>query len=140
MHRNQISIMKHDFKDVYLKEKGEGAGKIWKKETLFEKSKNLIPYEVSVNNFSELNEIVWFGGPNNVKPSTINIAIHAKRIMLADLKYPIIISAEGRVMDGMHRLCKAWIEKKEKILAVKFDITPEPDFKIDIDEADFLDT
>lgn len=45
----------------------------------------------------------------------------------ADLSYPIILSAEGTVMDGFHRLHKAWMLGLQEIQAVRFPVTPEPD-------------
>lgn len=47
----------------------------------------------------------------------------------ADLKYPIILSASGRVMDGMHRVCKALLQGWDTIKGVQFEEDPEPDFK-----------
>ncbi len=46
----------------------------------------------------------------------------------ADLSYPIIIDPEGRVMDGMHRVCKAVQEGKDTVPAVRFATLPEPDY------------
>ncbi|ENW08290.1 hypothetical protein F934_00465 [Acinetobacter beijerinckii ANC 3835] len=53
----------------------------------------------------------------------------------ADLSYPIILCAQGRVMDGMHRVAKASLLKQTEILAVHFEQTPEPDF-INVSEDD----
>jgi hypothetical protein len=50
-------------------------------------------------------------------------------IQEVDLSYPIILCSEGRVMDGMHRVAKALYERKEKIIAVQFRETPEPDYE-----------
>jgi hypothetical protein len=49
-----------------------------------------------------------------------------------DLRYPVILSADGRVMDGMHRVAKAYVEGRESVVAVRFGETPEPDY-IDAD-------
>jgi len=49
-----------------------------------------------------------------------------------DLRYPVILSADGRVMDGMHRVAKAYVEGRESVVAVRFGETPEPDY-IDVD-------
>ena len=46
----------------------------------------------------------------------------------ADLRYPIILSADGRVMDGMHRVAKAYLEGRETIQAVQFEVDPRPDY------------
>ena len=45
-----------------------------------------------------------------------------------DLAHPIILDARGRVMDGMHRVCRALREGRETIDAVRFDQDPEPDY------------
>jgi hypothetical protein len=54
---------------------------------------------------------------------------HAIALQETDLAYPIILSADGRVMDGMHRVVKALMEGRETIAAVQFDVQPEPDFR-----------
>ena len=56
------------------------------------------------------------------------VAAHAQRIIRADLSYPIILSAQGFLMDGGHRLSKAWLNGMTQINAVRFEIDPEPDW------------
>jgi hypothetical protein len=46
----------------------------------------------------------------------------------ADLRYPIILCADGKIMDGMHRTLKALLTNDQNILAKKFAITPASDF------------
>ncbi len=46
-----------------------------------------------------------------------------------DLSYPIILGADGRVMDGMHRIARAILDGHETIIALQFDVHPEPDYK-----------
>ena len=46
----------------------------------------------------------------------------------ADLTYPIILSSDGRVMDGMHRAAKAILEGRDVIAAKQFVHDPEPDY------------
>lgn len=43
------------------------------------------------------------------------------RIMNADLSYPIIITRNNNIVDGIHRLSKAYLEKKKYIKAYTFD-------------------
>ena len=45
-----------------------------------------------------------------------------------DLKHPVILSRDGRVMDGMHRVAKALIKGQEWISVVQFTHDPEPDY------------
>jgi hypothetical protein len=44
-----------------------------------------------------------------------------------DLSFPIILGADGRVMDGMHRVAKALLQGRSEIEAVRFQVDPEPD-------------
>ena len=54
------------------------------------------------------------------------------------LQYPIILSAEGSVMDGMHRIGKAYLKGQKYIDSVQFSITPKPDYiNIDPDELPY---
>jgi len=52
---------------------------------------------------------------------------HLQLIDEADLSYPIILAADGAVMDGRHRVAKAAREGRSEIEAVQFDADPEPD-------------
>jgi disulfide oxidoreductase YuzD len=49
---------------------------------------------------------------------------HMERILNADLSYPIILSEEGYIMDGVHRLLKCKFLKKDTISCVKFKKDP----------------
>lgn len=53
-----------------------------------------------------------------------------KRIERADLSYPIIITPTNNIADGLHRLTKAVMEKREKINAYIFDKEIMDRFKI----------
>jgi hypothetical protein len=63
-------------------------------------------------------------------PTVRSIVEHARRILATDLSYPIILSSDGRILDGMHRLAKAWITNQETITAVRFEENPVPDYRI----------
>lgn len=54
---------------------------------------------------------------------------HVRLIQEADMSFPIILSSDGRVMDGRHRVAKAMLEGHETIEAVKFSQDPEPDYE-----------
>ncbi len=53
---------------------------------------------------------------------------HARLMLACDLGFPIILSSDGRVMDGMHRVCRALLEGRSQIEAVRFVQDPAPDF------------
>ena len=52
---------------------------------------------------------------------------HMKLVEEADLSFPIILSANGDIMDGRHRVAKALWRGQTQIEAVQFERDPEPD-------------
>ena len=97
----------------------------WDVLKLIELSNNFAIIHVPLQEITELNENYWFS--LGELPISKNIAAHAKQIYESDLSYPIILCPQGRIMDGMHRACKALIEDKTTIAAVKFTELPPPD-------------
>jgi hypothetical protein len=85
--------------------------------------------QVPLSRIAELDECFWFG---DERATCRGVALHAKLIHETDLAYPIILSSSGRVMDGMHRVCKALLENRTSVAAVQFMEDPEPDY-IDAD-------
>src|SRR6185503_7458804 len=95
----------------------------WDVDRLVSLSANLPPKLVRLNAIRELDE-PW----DNDDPITWRAVVeHMKLIGEADLSFPIILSADGSVMDGRHRIAKAALEGQENIQAVQFDRDPEPD-------------
>lgn len=110
---------------------------IWDVHHLVELTKTFVIKKVALADIRELNEAYWF--PDQF-PTTQQIIEHFQLVQDADLSYPIILCAEGRVMDGMHRVAKASLLGYGDILAVQFEQTPEPDFiNVDEDELDYDD-
>ncbi len=110
---------------------------IWDVHHLVELTQTFVIKKVVLADIQELHEAYWF--PDHF-PTTQQIMEHFQLVQDADLNYPIILCAEGRVMDGMHRIAKACLLKQEHILAVQFEQTPEPDFiNVDEDELDYDD-
>lgn len=98
----------------------------WDVLKLIELSKKFEVIQVPLCEIRELKETYWFG--LGAPPVTVDIAQHAKQIYEADTSYPIILCPEGRVMDGMHRVCKAFLEEHETIPAVRFPKLHDPDY------------
>lgn len=100
------------------------AGKFWNDETLWKiaSTKNEVPVPVEDYLRSDLN---W-------NMSDLQDAVREiEAISLANLHYPIIISTDGLVLDGCHRLVKAALEGIEVIPAVFLDVEkdlPAPDY------------
>lgn len=105
---------------------------IWDVHRLVELSQNFQIQQILLSEIKELNEAYWFP---KTHPTTQQIIEHIQLIHDADIRYPIILCVDGRVMDGMHRVAKAQLQKKAHIHAVRFEYMPEPDF-INIDEDD----
>ena len=61
-------------------------------------------------------------------PTWRALVTHICLIDAADLSYPIILAADGSVMDGRHRLAKALREGRPTIDAVQFAEDPPPDY------------
>lgn len=103
---------------------------IWDVHRLAELTKRHPVKTVSLTTIRELDEAFWFPDSH---PTCREVALHAKLISETDLRHPIILASDGRVMDGMHRVCKALLENRETLSAVQFDRDPDPDY-IDVDE------
>ena len=115
-----------DLHQQYHFRESESGLLAWDVLKLIELSKDFEVIKVSLSEVQELKENYWFGLGS--LPTTVNIAEHAKQIYEADLSYPIILCPEGRVMDGMHRVCKAFLESHKTIAAVRFAELHEPDY------------
>ena len=98
----------------------------WDVDRLVSLTADFSPRQISLSDIRELDETFWYGDDANL-PTCRNIALHAKLIGETDLSYPIILSQDGGIMDGMHRVCKALNEGQDTILAVQFEHDPEPD-------------
>jgi hypothetical protein len=108
----------------------------WDVDRLIKLTEGLDPKLVHIDSIKELDENFWFGGDGDT-PTCRAIAEHARLMQVTDLSCPIILCSSGKVMDGMHRVCKAYLEGRNKIKAVQFVIDPEPDY-VDIQSPDDL--
>jgi hypothetical protein len=94
-------------------------------ERLWELAKELPVESVRIDAIREFDQDCWFGeGPVTCRM----VAEHAGRIQRADLSYPVILSSDGRLMDGGHRIAKAWLNGSATVDAVRFTTDPEPDY------------
>lgn len=112
----KVTIEKH-----YI---GEGGftyqGKHWTDATLYKAVEGLKPFKLPLIGI-DMSAQPW--GLANFK----SFLYHYKRIKNADFKYPIILSPDGVIIDGWHRIAKAVIEGKETINAVALKVMPEVD-------------
>jgi len=99
----------------------------WSVHRLVEVSRTLAPERVPLAAICELDEPFW-AGEENQKLTYREIVDHARLMLESDLAFPVILSSDGRVMDGMHRVCKALLQDLDYIDAVRFARDPEPDY------------
>ena len=52
---------------------------------------------------------------------------NVKRVNDCSLEYPVILDDCGQIADGYHRLCKAILEGRETIKAIRLEEMPSPD-------------
>ncbi len=89
------------------------------------------PQTIKINPNDYINSIINYKGwgnptkkifysPQDVLNNPIKYKDDYERIMNANLKFPIIISKNNNIVDGVHRLIKAYIMKKQ-IMAYVFD-------------------
>ena len=104
----------------------DGKLLVWEAERLWYLSKELPVNVVPLSAITNFDDVCWFYS-NEKKPTCRAVASHAKRIYEADLSRPIILSSSGIMMDGMHRVAKAWLLGIEEIQAVQFSADPPPD-------------
>ena len=72
----------------------------------------------------DLDVDAWFG--EACSPTIANVVHHMKYIQAADLNNPILLSVEGHVFDGLHRLAKCLLEGVQTITYRQFKVNPRP--------------
>ena len=110
--------------NFYPSEEGLQA---WDVDRLVELSSGFPRKRVPLASIREVDEVYWFDG-DETQPTCRQVLLHMRLVEEADLSYPIILAASGRVMDGMHRGRKALLQDREDIEAVQFDEDPAPDY------------
>ena len=117
----------------------DGEAQIWDVHRLVELLRDLPALLVEVDAIAEVDERWWFQDDGD-PPTPRGIASHAQLVKDANLEYPIILCADGRLMDGMHRVVKALSLGETRINAVRFTETPAPDyFNVDLSELPYDD-
>lgn len=108
---------------------GPNGLRAWNVARLIRLSAALPVREVPLGDLKELDEAYWFDTGTAQMPTVRAISQHARLISEVDSRYPIILCAEGRVMDGMHRVARCLIEDRLTVPARQFLQTPDHDFE-----------
>jgi hypothetical protein len=93
-------------------------------QQLWEAAAGLPSRKVRLSELNALDEVRWFSERMNKLPTCRAVAEHARDIYDVDFRFPIILSPTGVVLDGMHRLCKAFLLGMEEIDAVQLPSMP----------------
>ncbi len=113
-------------KQYHFRKRGEDT-LIWDVHRLIRLSQDFEINDIPLSDIKELDEVFWFQHPPE-KPTCRAVAHHAKLIQQTNLEHPIIMCPESRILDGMHRVCKALVLGEETIKSRKFNTMPKPDF------------
>jgi hypothetical protein len=97
----------------------------WDVDRLVMLTKSFPRIQVPLIAIRELDEPFWSADDTATWRAAVE---HMRLIEAADLRFPIILSSEGRVMDGMHRVAKAVLLGRATIEAVQFTDDPAPDY------------
>ena len=121
----------------HIRQVGEDTH-VWDVNRLLRLHANVPTQAVALSQIAEIQQAYWFP---NTHPTTADIVEHMRLIEAADLAYPILMDAEGKLMDGMHRVAKALLAGHSHIHAQLLPQTPAPDFiNVDVDSLPYDDS
>lgn len=98
------------------------GNKVWRAETLYLFAK--------AKEYPVLDLPLWAVDLTDKAFSADNLSqfiFQCKRVQECSLDYPIILDDCGQIADGYHRVCKAIIEGRETIKAIRLEAMPAPD-------------
>jgi len=99
---------------------------VWNVEHLWFAARGLPVDSVEVSNLPEPDM--------NVAPD--EMLDFLRRVMNAQMGYPILLTPDGRVADGRHRLVRARVEGRPYIMVQRFKVMPEPMMRMSVDPDD----
>lgn len=105
------------------------GNRAWYVETIWRAAASCPVEDALVNAIKELDEDCWFEG-NGTVPTVRAVADHASQINEADLERPIILSSDGHVLDGMHRVARALLDGHQTVKVQRLPADPAPDWSI----------
>ena len=98
----------------------------WDVRRLVSLVRDLPVQRVLISDIAELDETHGYEHEGD-SPTCRSLLNHMQLIDEVDCSYPIILDRDGRVMDGMHRVCRAVRDGEESVPAVRLVTNPEPD-------------
>lgn len=125
-------MLQGNVRKQYFLRRTPGGYSAWDVDRLIELTGPLPRRRVALAGIRELGE-PWFGSDES--PTWQALVEHVKLMDATDLSFPIILAADGTVMDGMHRVAKALRAGHADIEAVQFAVDPPPDY-LNVDLSD----
>ena len=102
-----------------------GVRTVWNVERIWALAEELPAVEVDIEQIRGLDEVTWFSDLS--QPTTRAVVEHCRRILQCDLSYPVILTEDWCVFDGMHRVARHLLDGKRRIVVKRFPTNPEPD-------------
>jgi len=100
----------------------------WDVDLLISLSRELPVHVVGVDSVREVGTVCWFDGSTGA-PTVRAVVEHTRLMLDADLPFPVILGADGRVMDGMHRIARVLLDGRDQVSAVRFLTLPGPGYR-----------
>lgn len=107
---------------------GEEGLDAWDVDRLIRLARGLPVREVPLDSIKDLDTDYWFAGSSEA-PTVRKVVEHLRLVREVDPSHPIILGADGRLMDGMHRVARALLDGRSSIEAVRFEVEVEPDYR-----------
>lgn len=96
-------------------------------DRLIQSSYGLPIRDVEIASIADVDSPYWFYTSPEL-PTVREIIEHTKLILEADLSYPILLTNEGKVVDGMHRVAKATLDGNSTIKAIQLPSLGVPEY------------
>ena len=106
---------------------GDEGMDAWDVDRLIRLAEGLPVEQVRLDEIAEIDSVYWFDEWQ--RPTVRSVVEHCRLIGEVDLRHPIILGPDGRVMDGMHRIARALVEGATVIDAFRFAKVPAPDYR-----------
>jgi hypothetical protein len=102
--------------------------RIWEVDRLLALARDLPVEIVPLASLPGADVVGWIGRPENFgRLTTREVVEHFRRVRAADLSRPLLLSCEGWLMDGFHRLARALLDGVAELPMRRFPVDPEPD-------------
>ena len=102
-----------------------GYRQMWEVERIWKLAEELPTEEIELEQVVGIDQVTWFN--EQQQPTIRSVVSHCERILNCDLSYPVILTEDFRVFDGMHRIARHLLDGKKTIKVKRFPKNPEPD-------------